>query len=177
MKRILPIIIFIGLFAFLAKSLFQPQTNIPSPLIGQSMPAFSLGELNTDTSLTDKDILGTISLINVWATWCVGCEREHNFLIELAGNQSIDIPIIGINWKDRDDLALRWLSQRGNPYIVVLSDPIGKTAIDFGVYGAPETFVIDKKGIIRYKHIGPLTYEDVENKLLPMIRKLQNEAS
>jgi cytochrome c biogenesis protein CcmG/thiol:disulfide interchange protein DsbE len=173
MKRILPIIIFIGLFAFLAKSLFQPQTNIPSPLIGQSMPAFSLGELNTDTSLTDKDILGTISLINVWATWCVGCEREHDFLIELAGNQSIDIPIIGINWKDRDDLALRWLSQRGNPYIVVLSDPIGKTAIDFGVYGAPETFLIDEQGVIHYKHIGPLNREIFARNFMPIIRDLR----
>ena len=110
MKRILPIIIFVGLFVFLAKSLYQPQTNIPSPLIGKPMPTFSLSELNSDTSLTDNDILGAISLINVWATWCVGCEQEHSFLVELAANQTIDIPIIGINWKDRDDLARKWLS-------------------------------------------------------------------
>ena len=91
MKRILPIVIFIGLFVFLAKSLFQPQTNIPSPLIGKPIPPFSLSELNSDTSLTDNDILGNISLINVWATWCVGCDQEHGFLVELAANQDIDI--------------------------------------------------------------------------------------
>ena len=173
MKRILPIIIFVGLFVFLAKSLYQPQTNIPSPLIGKPMPTFSLSELNSDTSLTDNDILGAISLINVWATWCVGCEQEHSFLVELAANQTIDIPIIGINWKDRDDLALRWLSQRGDPYIVVLSVPIGKTAIDFGVYGAPETFLIDEQGVIHYKHIGPLDSEIFANNIMPIIQDLR----
>ena len=173
MKRILPIIIFVGLFVFLAKSLYQPQTNIPSPLIGKPMPTFSLSELNSDTSLTDNDILGAISLINVWATWCVGCEQEHSFLVELAANQTIDIPIIGINWKDRDDLALRWLSQRGDPYSIVLSDPIGKTAIDFGVYGAPETFLIDEQGVIHYKHIGPLDSEIFANNIMPIIQDLR----
>jgi len=173
MKRILPIIIFIGLFVFLAKSLYQPQTNIPSPLIGKPMPTFSLSELNSDTSLTDSDILGTISLINVWATWCVGCDQEHGFLVELAADQTIDMPIIGINWKDRDDLARKWLSQRGDPYIVVLSDPIGKTAIDFGVYGAPETFLIDEQGVIHYKHIGPLNREIFANDFMPIIKDLR----
>tara|TARA_B100000959_G_scaffold266002_1_gene308036 strand:+ start:5540 stop:6064 length:525 start_codon:yes stop_codon:yes gene_type:complete len=173
MKRILPIVIFIGLFVFLAKSLFQPQTNIPSPLIGKPIPPFSLSELNSDTSLTDNDILGNISLINVWATWCVGCDQEHGFLVELAANQDIDIPIIGINWKDRDDLALRWLSKRGDPYTVVLSDPIGKTAIDFGVYGAPETFLIDEQGVIHYKHIGPLSREVFTINFMPIIKELR----
>jgi cytochrome c biogenesis protein CcmG/thiol:disulfide interchange protein DsbE len=173
MKRILPIVIFIGLFVFLAKSLFQPQTNIPSPLIGKPIPPFSLSELNSDTSLTDNDILGNISLINVWATWCVGCDQEHGFLVELAANQDIHIPIIGINWKDRDDLALRWLSKRGDPYTVVLSDPIGKTAIDFGVYGAPETFLIDEQGVIHYKHIGPLSREVFTINFMPIIKELR----
>ncbi len=173
MKRILPIIIFIGLFIFLTKSLYEPQTNIPSPLIGKPIPTFSLSELNSDTSLTNNDILGTISLINIWATWCVGCDQEHSFLVDLAANQTIDIPIIGINWKDRDDLALRWLSQRGDPYSIVLSDPIGKTAIDFGVYGAPETFLIDEQGVIHYKHIGPLSREIFASNFMPIIKDLR----
>jgi cytochrome c biogenesis protein CcmG/thiol:disulfide interchange protein DsbE len=103
----------------------------------------------------------------------VGCDQEHGFLVELAADQTIDIPIIGINWKDRDDLARKWLSQRGDPYIVVLSDPIGKTAIDFGVYGAPETFLIDEQGVIHYKHIGPLNREIFANDFMPIIKDLR----
>lgn len=173
MKRLLPIAIFLGLFIFLARSLFVPQMDLPSPLIGKQMPSFSLNELGKSSTVTDQDLIGAIALINIWATWCVGCDIEHDFLVELSLDQDLSIPIIGINWKDRDDLAKRWLIQKGNPYRTILSDPIGNTAIDFGVYGAPETFLIDQKGVIQYKHIGPMDRGNFEQHILPRIVELR----
>ena len=137
------------------------------------MPNFSLTRLGENTAVTDQDILGEVALINVWATWCVGCKEEHQLLLSLAEEPSINLPIIGINWKDQDQLAIQWLDELGNPYQEILSDPIGNTAIDFGVYGAPESFLIDRDGIIRYKHIGPLTLPIWTNEIKPLIEELK----
>ena len=134
---------------------------------------FGVKSTSGSTTVTHQDLLGDTALINIWATWCFGCEIEHDFLVELSLDQELDIPIIGINWKDRDDLATRWLIQKGNPYSRILSDPIGNTAIDFGVYGAPETFLIDDQGIIRYKHIGPMDRQNFEQNILPRIVELR----
>jgi cytochrome c biogenesis protein CcmG/thiol:disulfide interchange protein DsbE len=172
MIKRLPVLIFLVFFAFLAKSLFQDQTEIPSPLIGKPIPTFSLPRLNAEGLVSDKDIVGKISLINVWATWCVGCLEEHQLLIKLSQGP-MAIPIIGINWKDQTDSAIRWLEERGNPYTQIAVDYEGKTAIDFGVYGAPETFLIDDNGVIHYKHIGALTVDVWAQKFLPIINELK----
>ena len=171
-RRLLPLIIFFVLMGFLAQSLYESETELPSPLIGKPIPEFKLRNLITEEFVTNDQIIGNISLINVWATWCVGCEIEHEFLVELSQDRNVNLPIIGLNWKDDDQLAKLWLKQLGDPYILVLKDPEGKTAIDFGVYGAPETFLIDSNGIIHFKHIGPLDREIYEQDILPLIGEL-----
>ena len=168
-RRILPLIIFFVLMGFLAQSLYQSDTELPSPLIGKSIPEFKLINLINGEFVTRDETIGSVSLINVWATWCVGCEIEHEFLVELSQDEEINLPIIGLNWKDDDRLAKLWLKQLGDPYSLVLKDPEGKTAIDFGVYGAPETFLIDSNGIIHFKHIGPLDRKIFEQDILPLI--------
>ena len=171
-RRLLPLIIFFVLMGFLAQSLYESETELPSPLIGKPIPEFKLRNLITEEFVTNDQIVGNISLINVWATWCVGCEIEHEFLVELSQDRNVNLPIIGLNWKDDDQLAKLWLKQLGDPYMLVLKDPEGKTAIDFGVYGAPETFLIDSNGIIHFKHIGPLDREIYEQDILPLIGEL-----
>ena len=171
-RRLLPLVLFFLLMGFLALSLYESESELPSPLIGKTIPEFSLENLITQEIHSNIEIIGEVSLINVWATWCVGCEIEHEFLVELSQDESIDVPIIGLNWKDDDQLARLWLNQLGDPYSVVLKDPEGKTAIDFGVYGAPETFLIDSNGIIHLKHIGPLDREIFEKDFLPIIGEL-----
>jgi len=171
-RRLLPLIIFFVLMGFLAQSLYESETELPSPLIGKPIPEFKLRNLITEEFVTNDQIIGNISLINVWATWCVGCEIEHEFLVELSQDRNVNLPIIGLNWKDDDQLAKLWLKQLGDPYMLVLKDPEGKTAIDFGVYGAPETFLIDSNGIIHFKHIGPLDREIYEQDILPLIGEL-----
>ena len=171
-RRLLPLIIFFLLIGFLAQSLYESETELPSPLIGKPIPEFKLRNLITEEFVTNDQIIGNISLINVWATWCVGCEIEHEFLVELSQDRNLNLPIIGLNWKDDDQLAKLWLKQLGDPYMLVLKDPEGKTAIDFGVYGAPETFLIDSNGIIHFKHIGPLDREIYEQDILPLIGEL-----
>ncbi len=172
MIKKLPVLIFLVFFAVLATSLFQNQTEIPSPLIGKQIPTFSLPRLNAEGMISDKDIIGKISLINIWATWCAGCLEEHQLLVKLSQGSNA-IPIIGINWKDQADLAIRWLEEGGNPYADIAVDYEGKTAIDFGVYGAPETFLIDNNGFIRYKHIGALTIDVWAQEFLPIINELK----
>lgn len=171
-RRLLPLIIFFVLMGFLAQSLYESETELPSPLIGKPIPEFKLRNLITEEFVTNDQIIGNISLINVWATWCVGCEIEHEFLVELSQDRNVNLPIIGLNWKDDEQLAKLWLKQLGDPYMLVLKDPEGKTAIDFGVYGAPETFLIDSNGIIHFKHIGPLDREIYEQDILPLIGEL-----
>ena len=145
-------------------------------MIDKPIPEFKLPTLfDSEEETSNDDLIGRVSLVNVWATWCYACIEEHGFLLRLANTQ--DIMIYGLNYKDDAIAAKKWLDERGNPYNQIAFDQKGQTAIDWGVYGTPETFIIDKKGIIRYKHIGPITSEVWENKLNPLVQQLRNETS
>lgn len=164
----IPAVLFAVLVAFFAQGLNLNPGYIPSPLIGKKAPEFSLPNLlDAERTLTDADLRGHYSLLNVWATWCVGCYEEHAFLVSLA--RSGVIPIYGLNWKDQREDAIGWLQQLGNPYQAVGFDDVGKVAIDWGVYGAPETFLIKDDGTIIHKHLSPLTREIWQRDFLPLL--------
>jgi cytochrome c biogenesis protein CcmG/thiol:disulfide interchange protein DsbE len=190
-KYIIPLAIFIGLLVFFGVGLTKDPHMVPSPLINKPAPDFHLMELSNPSSLfSPADMRGKVWLLNVWASWCVSCRAEHATLVQYAG--SAGLPIIGLNYKEvrGDDqldtagmsgsqekaLALQraqaWLTSHGNPYVTTVMDLDGRVGIDYGVYGVPETFLIDKEGIIRYKQIGPVTPEALQNTILPMARKL-----
>ncbi len=171
----LPFIIFAFIFILLLRGLSLHPNVISSPLIGKPAPSFQLPSLsNAKKIVTNKDFLGHVTLFNVWATWCYACAEEHSFILQLAKNQQVNF--YGLNYKDNRLAAKKWLQNNGNPYHVVAVDESGKTAIDWGVYGAPETFVLDKKGIIRYKQIGPIDAEVWGKNLGPLINKLNQES-
>ncbi len=172
MKRyLLPLAVFVLLVGFLAVGLQRDPKLVPSPLIDKPAPAFSLPRLDDPAKmLGSADMQGKVWLLNVWASWCVACRIEHPLLVELAGTGTV--PIIGLNYKDKRDEAVAWLRQHGNPYLVSIVDAQGLVGIDFGVYGVPETFVIDKQGVIRLKHIGPITPEALREQILPLVKKL-----
>ncbi len=173
-RFIIPLIIFGILIVFLWRGLFLKPNLVPSPLIGKSAPSFQLHQLMEPTLKTSqKDLIGHITLLNVWATWCVACKVEHGFLLKLSNHR--DLMLYGLNYKDDATKAKEWLNTLGNPYQMVAFDPTGEVAIDWGVYGTPETFILDKKGIIRHKVIGPLSMEVWEREIQPIIRKLQME--
>ena len=171
-RHLIPLVIFLMLVAFLGLGLgFNPR-EVPSPLIGKPALAFQLAQLyQPDRSFARTDMLGKVWLLNVWASWCVSCRQEHPLLLELANSNAV--PVYGLNYKDQRDEALTWLTQFGDPYALSISDRDGRVGIDFGVYGVPETFVIDKASVIRYKQIGPLTPQALEDKILPLVRQLQ----
>lgn len=170
-KYIIPLVLFVTLGLLLAYGLKLDPRMIPSPLIGKALPAFSLPTVaDPARKVSREDLIGRVYLLNVWASWCVACRQEHPVLNELAQRKAVTI--IGLNYKDKRQDALQWLGSLGNPYELSLSDEDGRVGIDLGVYGVPETFVIDKQGIIRYKQIGPITPEAWEQKLLPMIKSL-----
>lgn len=175
-KFLLPMAAFIALLVFFALGL-SPDRDIraiPSPLIGKSAPMFSLPDLsNPDKSVGNAAFSGQVYLLNVWGTWCVGCRQEHETLMTIAARNVV--PIIGLNWKDERDKAQSWLAQLGNPYRAVAFDDVGRTAIDWGVYGAPETFLVDKKGRVIFKLIAPMTMEAWEKQFLPRIAAAQKE--
>jgi cytochrome c biogenesis protein CcmG/thiol:disulfide interchange protein DsbE len=171
-RYLVPASLFVVLVGFLAVGLYLDPSRVPSPLIGKPAPAFTLPLLrNSARILSNQDLTGEVSLVNVWASWCGGCYQEHPVLIALA--QSGQVPIYGLNYKDQRAKATEWLEQYGDPYAAVAFDGKGRVAIDWGVYGAPETFVIDKRGIIRYKHIGPLTAQVLRDTILPLVKRLQ----
>lgn len=171
-RFLLPLGAFVVLVVFLFIGLRLNPREVPSPLIGKPAPAFQLQQLHQPAkTLTPKDNLGKVWLLNVWASWCVSCREEHPLLVQLA--KSGVVPVYGLNYKDKRDDALGWLRQFGDPYVVSIADPEGRTGIDYGVYGVPETFVIDKNGLIRYKQIGPVTQEALEKKILPLVKELQ----
>ena len=175
MRFLLPLGVFVVLVVFLFVGLKLNPREVPSPLIGKPAPAFQLQQLHEPTkTLTPKDNLGKVWLLNVWASWCAACREEHPLLVQLA--KSGVAPIYGLNYKDKRDDALGWLRQFGDPYVVSIADPEGRAGIDYGVYGVPETFVIDKNGLIRYKQIGPVTREALEKKILPLVKQLQGES-
>ena len=162
---------FLVLVALLAIGLRLNPREVPSPLIGKPAPAFELPLLHQpDKRFSQKDMLGAVWVMNVWASWCPPCLVEHPVVSELAASGVA--PIVGLNYKDKRDEALRWLVQFGDPYVLSVADADGRIGIDYGVYGVPETYVIDRKGIIRYKHIGPLTPQVAEKKLRPLIQEL-----
>jgi cytochrome c biogenesis protein CcmG/thiol:disulfide interchange protein DsbE len=174
LKYLIPLVIFIVMGVFLAIGLKLNPTEIPSPFIGKPAPAFSAATLdNPEQKLTPADLQGKVWLFNVWASWCTSCRAEHPVLNELAKQKAA--LIIGLNYKDAREDALSWLDRLGNPYDVSVTDPEGRIGIDWGVYGVPETFVVDKKGIIRHKQTGPVTSETVRQTLSPLIAKLQSE--
>ena len=171
LRFIAPLLLFVVLVGFLWHGLSLNPREVPSPLIGKPAPGFELARLDQPaTAVSEKDLRGQVWLLNVWASWCISCRDEHPFLLELA-KQNV-VPIVGLNYKDKRDDALAWLAQHGNPYTLSLVDPDGRVGIDYGVYGVPETYVIDKLGVIRYKYIGPLTPEIVKDKLLPLVQEL-----
>jgi len=168
-RFLIPGVIFAVLVGFFVVGLNRDPSMVPSPLIGKTAPAYTLTKVEDPAvKVSNADMLGKKHLVNVWATWCGGCRQEHAFLLQVA-RQNI-IPIVGIDWKDELPLAQQWLSQLGNPYVATGFDGDGRVAIDFGVYGAPETFLVDERGVIVYKHIGILTEAVWQNKLLPLIK-------
>ncbi|MFK5951123.1 MAG: DsbE family thiol:disulfide interchange protein [Methylococcales bacterium] len=173
-KYLAPLVLFIVLAIFLAIGLNLNPRDIPSPLINKPAPDFALPVLNKPgRTLTKHALIGDVWVLNVWASWCVSCRMEHPVFNQLA--QQKLVTLVGLNYKDEEPAAKQWLSQRGNPYNIVLQDQEGRTGIDYGVYGVPETFIMDKKGIIRYKHTGPVDESDMQNILIPFIKKLQAE--
>lgn len=172
MRYAWPLGIFIVLAVFLGLGLKLKPREVPSPLIGKPAPLFSLPELQAPEKIfASQDLLGQVWLLNVWASWCAACRVEHPMLVDLAGANSV--PIYGLNYKDLREDGLAWLREWGNPYIKTAFDGDGRVGIDFGVYGVPETFVIDRQGIIRYKQIGPLTPDILASKILPLVKELQ----
>jgi cytochrome c biogenesis protein CcmG, thiol:disulfide interchange protein DsbE len=171
-RYFLPLAIFFGLVWFLYKGLSLNPREVPSALINKPAPEFKLALLHDDQkSLTPADMKGQVWLMNVWGSWCVSCRYEHPVLNELAKQQVV--PIIGFNWKDQPDDAKSWLKKFGDPYAKSVMDRDGRVAIDYGVYGAPETFVIDKAGMIRLKHTGPISPEDMQKKIVPLLQELK----
>lgn len=172
MKRfLLPLGIFFALLIFLGIGLRLNPREIPSPFIGKPAPAFQLTQLHDpEKTISEKNMRGQVWLLNVWASWCVSCRQEHPVLMDLAKMNAV--PIIGLNYKDSRAEGTGWLRQFGNPYQLSAFDSSGKVGIDYGVYGVPETFLIDKTGVIRLKHTGPVTPEVIRDKLLPLIKEL-----
>jgi cytochrome c biogenesis protein CcmG, thiol:disulfide interchange protein DsbE len=163
--------VFVALVALLAVGLRLNPREVPSPLIGKPAPDFELPLLHAPGKIfSRKEMLGTVWIMNVWASWCPPCLVEHPVVTELA--RSGIAPVIGLNYKDAREDALPWLKRNGDPFKFTVYDAAGRIGIDYGVYGVPETYVIDRKGVIRYKHIGPLTPEVAEKKLRPLVKEL-----
>lgn len=171
-RYLIPLGIFVVLVVFLARGLQLNPREVPSPLIGKPAPDFMLPQVHDAVQqFGKKDMLGKVSLLNVWASWCVACREEHPVLMALA-RQGI-VNIYGLNYKDTRADATRWLQQFGDPYQVSAFDEQGTVGIDYGVYGVPETYVIDKQGIIRHKVIGVVNEENLQKEILPLIKELQ----
>jgi cytochrome c biogenesis protein CcmG/thiol:disulfide interchange protein DsbE len=172
-RYLIPAGIFAVVVVFLAIGLNLNPREIPSPLVGKPVPHFTLTHLkDPNATFTQDQFTGKVSLLNIWATWCVSCRAEHQILMNLAKSGKVDI--YGLNYKDKREDALRWLKMLGDPYVANAFDGDGRVGIDWGVYGTPETFVIDKQGMIRHKVIGPITVEILKDELLPLIEELQS---
>jgi cytochrome c biogenesis protein CcmG/thiol:disulfide interchange protein DsbE len=171
----LPLALFVLLAAALRIGLERDPSVVPSPLIGRPAPAFSLPSLqDPNYPVATAELRGSPWLLNVWATWCVGCRQEHDVLLQIAAQNLV--PMIGLNWKDDNAGARRWLAELGNPYAAVAEDRDGRVAIDWGVYGAPETFLIAGDGTVLYKHIAPMTLEIWRTEFLPRIELARRTA-
>lgn len=170
-RFLIPLVLFIALVVFLAVGLRHDPHEVPSPLINKPAPAFQLAQLREPSKhFSAEEMRGKVWLLNVWASWCVTCRDEHPLLLEYARSKAI--PIYGLNYKDKREDALSWLGELGDPYVLSVSDLDGRVAIDYGVYGAPETYLIDRNGVIRFKQIGPVTPDIWEQKILPLAKEL-----
>ena len=174
-RFLIPLALFAVMVVFLGVGLTLNPREVPSPLINKPAPPFVLPQLHLpDKSFAQKDMLGKVWMLNVWASWCVACREEHPNLVELARTGAV--PIYGLNYKDERADGIAWLARFGNPYQVSAYDRDGRIGIDYGVYGVPETYVIDKAGVIRYKRIGAVTPEIVRDKILPLLKELNGNA-
>jgi cytochrome c biogenesis protein CcmG/thiol:disulfide interchange protein DsbE len=174
-RLILSLGVFLALVVLLAVGLTLNPREVPSPLINKPAPAFTLPQLHApQETFSPADMRGRVWMLNVWASWCVSCRQEHPALVELA--RSGAVPVYGLNYKDGRDEGMAWLKRLGDPYLISAFDAKGQVGIDYGVYGVPETYVIDKRGIIRYKNIGPLTPDILQEKVLPLVRELERDA-
>ena len=171
-KFLIPLILFVILVGFLAVGLNRDPQEIPSPLIGKQAPAFELPQLaDPQKTFSPESMKGKVWILNVWASWCVACREEHPVLVELGKLQVA--PIIGLDYKDKREDAMAMLARQGNPYLLSAFDANGRVGIDYGVYGVPETYIIDKAGVIRFKHIGPITMELLNKKMIPLLGELK----
>jgi cytochrome c biogenesis protein CcmG/thiol:disulfide interchange protein DsbE len=168
---LVPLVAFVVLAAFLLRGLWLNPREVPSPLIGKPAPQFERPKLAAPgETFTSREMLGQVWILNVWASWCAPCREEHPLWNEFARKKQATL--IGLNYKDQDASASKWLRDLGNPYTVSVADADGRVGIDFGVYGVPETFVIDRAGVIRFKHIGPITAAVLEQKIVPLLQEL-----
>jgi cytochrome c biogenesis protein CcmG/thiol:disulfide interchange protein DsbE len=171
-RFLLPLGIFVVLVALLAVGLNLNPREVPSPLVGKPAPDFTVPQLNAaDKTFSPKEMLGKVWLFNVWASWCVSCREEHPVIVEYAKAGKLPV-VVGLNYKDKREDGLRWISRFGDPYLLSAFDADGRIGIDYGVYGVPETYLIDKAGVIRFKQIGPITPEVLEKKSLPLVQEL-----
>jgi cytochrome c biogenesis protein CcmG, thiol:disulfide interchange protein DsbE len=172
LKYLLPALAFFVLAAFFYRGLFLDPRTVPSPLIGKPAPAFELEDLRLpEQTFAMSDMLGQPAVLNVWATWCAGCRQEHPFLMQLA--RSGEVALYGMNYRDERSKALDWLRRLGDPYLRVAYDPEGNGSLDWGVYGSPETFLLDPSGTVVYKHLGPLGPSVWEQKFRPRIAAMK----
>jgi cytochrome c biogenesis protein CcmG/thiol:disulfide interchange protein DsbE len=171
LKFLIPLGLFLVLVLFLGAGLRLDPKEVPSPLIGKPAPEFSLESLDSPSlTIAKADLLGKVWMLNVWASWCAACREEHPALVEFGRKNAV--PMYGLNYKDERAAGLRWLANFGNPYTHSLYDRDGRVGIDWGVYGVPETFIIDKNGTVRFKHIGALTPEVIRTRIEPLVRQL-----
>jgi cytochrome c biogenesis protein CcmG, thiol:disulfide interchange protein DsbE len=175
MRFLVPLALFLVLVAFLAIGLTRDPREVPSPLINKPAPAFKVPQVAlADKTFSPEEMKGKVWMLNVFASWCVACKDEHPLLVEMQRSQVA--PLIGLDYKDKRPDALKLLSQMGDPYDLAAFDADGRVGIDYGVYGVPETFIIDKHGVIRDKQIGPITPEALQKKILPLLDKLKKES-
>jgi len=171
-RYIIPLLIFFGLTIFLAAGLKNDPSKLPSALIDKPLPPFELPNLDDTMLVKSTDWYGEVALINIWGSWCAPCREEHPLLLAIAQE---GVPIYGVNYKDNPKAAMNWLIEFASPYKMIIRDDTGKLGIDLGVYGVPETFILDKKGIIRYKWVGILTEKAWLEELRPIVEKLRAE--
>jgi cytochrome c biogenesis protein CcmG/thiol:disulfide interchange protein DsbE len=168
---LIPLVLFIGLVAFLLVGLQRDPHEVPSPLINKPAPDFKLSQLREpNKTFSPQEMRGKVWVLNFWGTWCVACREEHPLLLQYSKTGAV--PIFGVDYKDDRAAAMQMLDEEGNPYALTVSDPDGRTSIDYGVYGAPESYLIDRNGVIRFKQIGPITEEVWQKEILPRARQL-----
>lgn len=172
LRFLLPLALFVALAAILGAGLKLDPREVPSPLIGKPAPDFRLARLDDPQAMLSRsDLLGQVWMLNVWASWCGACRDEHPALLAFAREKRV--PVYGLNYKDSRADGLRWLAREGDPYVASLFDADGRLGIDFGVYGVPETFIIDQQGVVRFKHIGALTADVIRERIAPQLKALQ----